>query len=106
MVGEKCYLFKKNNIDFHRAEKSCKQMNAKLFEPQDLETNNLVFNISSNVSKEWDDKENWRNYYIYFWIGIHDTNSEGNFSYLRLGPFKIIWLSCRAMTKSLSILYT
>ena len=91
LVDEKCYLFKKNNIDFHKAEKSCKQMNAKLFEPKDLETNNLVFNISSNVSKEWDGN---KNNYIFFWIGIHDTASEGNFSYLRWGPFKIIWLIC------------
>ena len=78
-------------------------MNAKLFEPQDLETNNLVFNISSNVSREWDGN---KNNYIFFWIGIHDTASEDNFIYLRLGPFKIIWLICRAMTKTLSILYT
>ena len=91
MVDEKCYLFEKVDKDFHKAERSCKRMNAKLFEPQDLETNELVFNVAKNVSKNWTGDGNT---YIFFWIGIHDTANEGIFSYLRLGPFKIIWLIC------------
>ena len=101
-VDEKCYLFKKNERSFHDADRSCKRMNAKLFEPRDLETNELVFNIAKNVSKNWNETSSDHKY-IFFWIGIHDTANEGIFSYLRLGPFKIILWSCRAITKNLSI---
>ena len=92
-VDEKCYLFKKKEKSFHKADRSCKRMNAKLFEPRDLETNELVFNIAKNVSKTWNETSSDHKY-IFFWIGIHDTANEGIFSYLRLGPFKIIWLIC------------
>ena len=96
-VDEKCYLFEKDNVNFLEAERSCKRMNAKLFEPQDLETNELVFNVAKNVSKYWTGDYNT---HIFFWIGIHDIENEGIFSYLRLGPFKMIWLISSSSQKT------
>ena len=100
-VDGKCYLFERDNIVFHEAEKACKEMNAKLFEPQDLKTNELVFNMAKTEVKKWNQTSSNHHKYIFFWIGIHDTPNEGFFSYLRLGPFKIIWLICSNRPKNL-----
>ena len=50
--------------------------NSTLFEPKNLKTNDLVFEKAKNVSKGWGSK------YKFFWIGIHDLNNEGNFTYV------------------------
>merc|ERR1712156_1138355 len=39
----KCYYFDKRNVKYAKAVKECSKMDAKLFEPKDLETNELVF---------------------------------------------------------------
>lgn len=70
-----CYLFNRKERSFDKAQKSCNNMNATLFEPRDLRTNELVFEAARNASEKWNSK------YIFFWIGIHDLNNEGNFSY-------------------------
>ena len=85
-LGENCYFFDKRNKNFHEAERLCQNMNSKLFEPRDLQTNNLVFKTAETVIKNW--KDPW----IFFWIGIHDLKSEDNFNYASdPNNFKIQW---------------
>lgn len=71
-----CYLFSKKKLSFEKAQNSCMGMNATLFEPKNLKTNDLVFEKAKNVSDTWKSK------YKFFWIGIHDSNKEGNFTYV------------------------
>jgi len=79
LVGEQCYSFSKENKNYHAAEKECKLLGAKLFEPKDRRTNSKVFQIGNSVSQTWNSNANkW----VFFWVGIHDAKNEGRFSYL------------------------
>ena len=47
-LGETFYFFEQRKKIFHEAERLCQNMNSKLFEPRDLQTNNLVFKTAEN----------------------------------------------------------
>jgi len=75
-LEENCYFFGKKERSFEKAQNFCMDMNSTLFEPKNLKTNDLVFEKAKNVS------ERWGSQYKFFWIGIHDLNNEGNFTYV------------------------
>ena len=57
-------------------------MKAKLFEPKDNKTNEIVFEAARNASEDWNAvKENFYNKDIFFWIGIHSLENDGKFHY-------------------------
>ena len=65
-------------MKYAKAVKECSKKDARLFEPKDLETNELVFKTSKEVGQTFTNDDNkW----IFWWIGIHDLGNEGNFSY-------------------------
>ena len=77
-IQEKCYFFNKKNINWNKAAEYCKKNGAKLFEPRNLVTNELVFHAANNASQTWNGSfHKW----VFFWIGIHDSRHEGKFSY-------------------------
>jgi len=81
LIQDTCYLFNKTILNFQNAQKWCKDQNSTLFEPKDNQTNNMVFNKGKNIITS----ENWKNEnhtQVFFWIGIHDLDKEGNFTYL------------------------
>ena len=83
-LQENCYFFNNKHLSFEKAQKWCMDRNSTLFEPKDLETNQLVFETGKNVSetKGWKHDKNDKTKYIFFWIGIHDLHKEGNFTYV------------------------
>jgi len=81
LIQDTCYLFNKTILNFQNAQKWCKDQNSTLFEPKDNQTNNMVFNKGKNIIES----ENWKNEnhaQVFFWVGIHDLEKEGNFTYL------------------------
>ena len=64
-----CYLFVKDYALFSNAEQNCRNLDAELFEPDDAEVNNHVFEAarSENMGCSW--------------VGITDIEGQGNFVY-------------------------
>ena len=88
LIAGNCYLFSTDHLKLHEAQRSCIAMESRLFEPRNIETNKLVFDIAKNVSEGWKSRSNK---YIFFWIGIHDSRNEGTFSYLSDNNSPILW---------------
>jgi len=81
LIQDTCYLFNKTILNFQNAQKWCKDQNSTLFEPKDNQTNNMVFNNGKIIieSEKWKTENHTQ---VFFWVGIHDSDKEGNFTYL------------------------
>ena len=68
-------------------------MKAKLFEPKDNKTNEIVFEAARNASGNWSAvKEDFYNQEIFFWIGIHNLENDGKFHYATdTNKHEILW---------------
>merc|ERR1712029_96165 len=70
-VSESCILLSSEYSDFDTAVEKCKDLDAKLYEPQSLSHNQMVYALIEEKGLESKD----------FWVGIHDKNTENSFVY-------------------------
>ena len=70
-VSDSCILLSSEYTDFDTAVEKCKDLDAKLYEPQSLSHNQLVYALIEEKGQE--DQP--------FWIGIHDKDTENSFVY-------------------------
>ena len=70
-VSDSCILLSSENADFDTAIEKCKDQGGKLYEPQSLSHNQLVYALIEEKGQE--DQP--------FWIGIHDKDTENSFVY-------------------------
>merc|ERR1712062_717874 len=70
-VSDSCILLSSERTDFDTAIEKCKDLDAKLYEPQSLSHNQMVYALIEEKGQEG----------YYFWIGIHDKNTENSFVY-------------------------
>ena len=70
-VLDSCILLSSESADFDTAIEKCKDLGGKLYEPQSLFHNQLVYALIEIKGLEGSG----------FWIGIHDKFTEGSFVY-------------------------
>jgi len=70
-VSDSCILLSSEYTDFETAVVWCKDLDAKLYEPQSLSHNQMVYALIEEKGLE---SKN-------FWVGIHDMNTENSFVY-------------------------
>ena len=70
-VSDSCILLSSEYTDFETAVVWCKDLDAKLYEPQSLSHNQLVSALIEAKGQEGSR----------FWIGIHDKYNENSFVY-------------------------
>ena len=83
LINDHCYYHHSVEMTYDEAKKLCatKFVGGKLFEPESLAKNNLVWNA-------------YKDYWPAPWIGINEKNSENNFHYDSTGenpPFNQPW---------------
>ena len=70
-VLDSCILLSSEEADFDTAIEKCKDLDAKLYEPQSLSHNQMVYALIEEKGLEAK----------HFWVGIHDKNAENSFVY-------------------------
>ena len=70
-VSDSCILLSSEYTDFDTAVEKCKDLDAKLYEPQSLSHNQFVYALIEKIGLEGSD----------FWIGLHDKHTENSFVY-------------------------
>ena len=70
-VSNSCILLSSEKTNFDTAVKKCKDQGGKLYEPQSLSHNQMVYALIEEKGLE---SKN-------FWVGIHDKNTENSFVY-------------------------
>ena len=68
---------------------------AKLFEPKNQDTNDVIFKFGRAIStKSFTGYDSW----VYFWLGISDIKKENQFTFYRLSNVFLKFLDCKTFS--------